>query len=79
MIPSSKGIPCYSAYVHEYLLVISCQGELVSSCSTKLIDSRDHVLVIYCIYKALIRPHFEYCAPFWNPPVAHGRWGTEVV
>ena len=42
-------IPCYSAYIHKqdtsFLSHVKVSSELVSSCSTLLIESRDHVLV----------------------------------
>ena len=32
--------------------------------------------IMIAIYKALIRPHFEYCIQLWNPVAAHGNWRT---
>jgi hypothetical protein len=41
---------------------------------TRNLIIRDKTVMI-AIYKALIRPHLEYCVQLWNPVAAHGSWG----
>ena len=42
---------------------------------TRNLIRREKVLMLR-IYKALVRPHLEYCIQLWNPAPEHGNWST---
>ena len=42
---------------------------------TRNLISREKVLMLR-IYKALVRPHLQYCVQLWNPAPEHGNWST---
>ena len=41
---------------------------------TRCVISREKNLMLH-IYKAIIRPHLEYCVQIWSPVAKHGNWG----
>ncbi|KAL5254842.1 hypothetical protein ACHWQZ_G014322 [Mnemiopsis leidyi] len=53
---------------------VSKANQMICWVVRNLINREKNVML--AIYKALIRPHLEYCVQLWNPVVAHGNWGT---
>ena len=51
---------------------ISKTNQMLCWISRNLI-SREKFLMLR-VYKALIRPHLEYCVQLWNPAAEHGNW-----
>ena len=51
---------------------ISKANQMLCWISRNLI-SRERFLMLR-VYKALIRPHLEYCVQLWNPAAEHGNW-----
>ena len=51
---------------------VSKANQMLCWISRNLI-SRERFLMLR-VYKALIRPHLEYCVQLWNPAAEHGNW-----
>ncbi|KAL5252966.1 hypothetical protein ACHWQZ_G015662 [Mnemiopsis leidyi] len=53
---------------------ISKANQMICWVVRNLINRDENVML--AIYKALVRPHLEYCVQLWNPVAAHGNWAT---
>ncbi|KAL5266962.1 hypothetical protein ACHWQZ_G004116 [Mnemiopsis leidyi] len=53
---------------------VSKANQMICWVVRNLINREKNVML--AIYKALIRPHLEYCVQLWNPVAAHGNWAT---
>ncbi|KAL5254377.1 hypothetical protein ACHWQZ_G013979 [Mnemiopsis leidyi] len=53
---------------------VSKANQMICWVVRNLIDRNMNVML--AIYKALIRPHLEYCVQLWNPVATHGNWAT---
>jgi hypothetical protein len=58
---------------NDHILAIVSKANQKIGWTTRNILSRD-AYVISRVYKALIRPHIEYCTQAWAPVARHGHW-----
>ena len=49
---------------------------MIARSSRNVIDCSRVVMLL--VYKALIRPHVQYCVQIWAPTARHGNWSTTL-